>query len=156
LDSDEAGRRAAARAVPLLLAEGLEVRVLVLRSDKDPGDYFARGASAAEFEALLAQDGVAGLDFLLEQAGLRSARRGADRLRVARAAADALAGLRDPLARAATIRHLATALDLPADALDRALRAREPARLPAARSIGGAPATNAAAAAAAAESKGRA
>ncbi len=124
LDGDDAGQRAAERAVPLLLAERLEVRVLVLTSDKDPGDYFARGATRDDFETLLSKDGVAGLDYLLARAGGRDARSIDDRIRVARRVGEALALVAEPLARAAAVNHVARQLDLPATELDAALGLR--------------------------------
>jgi DNA primase len=121
LDGDPAGQRAAERAVPLLIGERLDVRVLVLTSDKDPGDYFARGSSRADFEALLEKDGTGGVDYLLERAGRRDARTIDDRIRVARRVAEALAQVGDPLARGAAVSHVARQLDLPSTELDQAL-----------------------------------
>ncbi len=48
-DSDEAGTKAALRAIPLLKEEGLNVRVLDMKPYKDP-DEFIKAAGAAEFE----------------------------------------------------------------------------------------------------------
>jgi DNA primase len=124
LDSDAAGQRAAERAVPLLLGEKIEARVLVLSGDKDPGDYFARGATRAEFETLLEQDGVSGVDYLLARAGRREARSIDDRIRVARRVGEALALVTDPLARASAVTRVAHELDLPATELDAALGLR--------------------------------
>jgi DNA primase len=124
LDGDQAGQRAAERAVPILLAEKLEVRVLVLQSDKDPGDFFARGSTRADFDALLAKDGVSGLDYLLSRAGRRDARTIEDRVRVARRVGESLAQIADPLARASAVAHLARELDLPTTDLDATLGLR--------------------------------
>jgi DNA primase len=128
LDGDPAGQRAAERAVPLLLAEKLEVRVLVLTSDKDPGDYFARGATRDDFEKLLASDGVSGLDYLLERAGRREARSIDDKVRVARKVGEALALVVDPLARAGHVTALERELDLPHGSLEAALALRRDRR----------------------------
>ena len=48
-DSDEAGTKAALRAIPLLKEEGLNVRVLDMKPYKDP-DEFIKAAGAAKFE----------------------------------------------------------------------------------------------------------
>ncbi len=124
LDSDTAGQRAAERAVPLLVAEKLDVKVLVLKGDKDPGDYFARGASRADFDLLLQRDAVAGLEFLIERAGGRTARAIEERIRIARQVGANFQGLADPLVRTQVVEHLARALDLPAADLDVALGLR--------------------------------
>ncbi|MBM4013899.1 MAG: toprim domain-containing protein [Planctomycetes bacterium] len=131
LDSDEAGQRAAERAAPILLAEKLDVRVLVLRTDKDPGDFFARGADRAEFDRLLQQDGLPAIEFLIERNGGRAARGIDERIQVARRVGAALTELRDPLGRAAVVAHLARSLDLPAEGIATAMaqaRGNRPAR----------------------------
>ncbi|MBL8841442.1 MAG: DNA primase [Planctomycetes bacterium] len=124
LDSDAAGQRAAERAVPLLLAEKLDVKVLVLKGDKDPGDFFARGAMRADFDALLASEAVGGLEFLVERAGGRSARAIEERIRIARQVGANFQGVADPLVRTAVVEQLARSLDLPAGDLDVALGLR--------------------------------
>ncbi len=143
LDSDEAGKRAAERAVPLLLAEKLDVRVLVLAADKDPGDFFARGATRAEFDTLLATDAQLGIEFLIARSGGGAARSIDDRIRIARRIGESFQRVADPLVRAAVVANLARALDLPASDLDLALGLR-PGRRPwksAASPAGGAAAT---------------
>ena len=112
LDGDEAGKRAAERAVPLLLAQSIAARVLVLKEDKDPGDYFARGSTREAFEELSARDAVGALDFLLERHGLRRAASFEEKMQVARAVAEALAPLEDPLMKGEALTHVARQLDL--------------------------------------------
>ncbi len=51
-DSDEAGKAAAARAIPLLEAVGLHVRVLAMEGAKDPDEYM-RKFGRTQFEALV-------------------------------------------------------------------------------------------------------
>jgi DNA primase len=63
-DGDEAGQRAARRAIPLFLAEGIEPRCVVLRDDKDPDEAINR-LGADGFRAVLA-NAVSMVDFLLE------------------------------------------------------------------------------------------
>jgi len=112
LDGDEAGKRAAERAVPLLLAQAIAARVLVLKEDKDPGDYFARGSTREAFEELAARDAVGALDFLLERHGLRRAASFEEKMQVARAVAEALSPLEDPLMKGEALTHVARQLDL--------------------------------------------
>jgi DNA primase len=112
LDGDEAGKRAAERAAPLLLAESIATRVLVLKEDKDPGDFFARGSTLEEFEKLATRDGVGALDFLLERHGLRRASSFEEKMQVASAVAAALAPIEDPLMKGEALTHVARQLDL--------------------------------------------
>ncbi len=46
-DGDEAGQRAALRALEVLLPQGLRVRVAALPAGEDPDDFLARGGAAA-------------------------------------------------------------------------------------------------------------
>jgi len=119
LDSDEAGQRAAGRAIPILLAEGLEVDVLALRDCKDPGDYFTSGQTREDFETLLKADSLPALQFLLKRKGASQAKGVDERARIARDVMDSLSNVRDALQRAALIRGLAVELDLPGEALQR-------------------------------------
>lgn len=63
-DGDEAGLRAARRAIPLFLAEGIEPRCVVLREDKDPDEAINRLGTDG-FRAVLDNAGSM-IDFLLE------------------------------------------------------------------------------------------
>lgn len=58
-DSDEAGQKATARAIPILRSVGLLVRVLTIPSGKDPDEYIkAHGADgAAAFKSLIDKSG---------------------------------------------------------------------------------------------------
>lgn len=63
-DGDEAGLRAARRAIPLFIAEGMEPRCLVLTEDKDPDEAINRiGADA--FRKMVDNAGSM-IDFLLD------------------------------------------------------------------------------------------
>jgi DNA primase len=70
-DGDNAGRTAAARAVPLGLEKGLNVEVLVLPDGQDP-DGFIRAQGRDKYLAALKRT-VTGLDFLIDalSAGVR-------------------------------------------------------------------------------------
>jgi DNA primase len=63
-DGDSAGRTAAARAVPLGLAKGLNIDVLVLPDDLDP-DGFIRKHGRDKYLALMRKP-VPGIDFLID------------------------------------------------------------------------------------------
>ncbi|MCL2356573.1 MAG: DNA primase [Defluviitaleaceae bacterium] len=52
LDSDEAGTRAALRAIPILVKENLKVKILNLRDAKDPDEYLSR-FGVQKFKSLL-------------------------------------------------------------------------------------------------------
>ncbi len=62
-DGDEAGERAAERAVSMVLEAGLECRVVLLPEGQDPGDWFARNDQQA-FEELLADEALSTVSFL--------------------------------------------------------------------------------------------
>jgi len=113
LDADEAGRKAAVRAVPLLLGAGLKVRVVSLTTGKDPGDFFAAGATREDFETLLETHATAGLEFLLEASGARADPSFEGRTAAARELEPVLATIEDPSYRAAAITEVARELDLP-------------------------------------------
>ncbi|MCL2048717.1 MAG: DNA primase [Defluviitaleaceae bacterium] len=54
LDGDEAGIKATLRAIPVLIKEGLKVKILTLTQAKDPDEYLSR-FGAAKFNSLLAE-----------------------------------------------------------------------------------------------------
>jgi DNA primase len=56
LDTDDAGRRAVHRALPVLLAEGLAVRIATTPGGKDPDDLARQGGAAAVEAALATAD----------------------------------------------------------------------------------------------------
>ena len=68
-DGDEAGLRAARRAIPIFIAEGMEPRCLILTEDKDPDEAINRiGADA--FRSMV--DGAGSMiDFLLDSVQAR-------------------------------------------------------------------------------------
>lgn len=55
-DSDEAGQKAAERAIPLLRGAGLEVRVLTILGGKDPDEYI-KAYGPAKFKQMLNKSG---------------------------------------------------------------------------------------------------
>ena len=57
-DSDEAGRKAAQRAIPILRATGINVRVMNVPGNKDPDEFLKSGPdAAAKFRALVEGSG---------------------------------------------------------------------------------------------------
>jgi DNA primase len=64
-DGDDAGLRAARRAIPLFVAEGIEPRCIILREDKDPDEAINR-IGAAAFRELVDSAGSM-IDFLLDE-----------------------------------------------------------------------------------------
>ncbi len=55
-DADEAGQKAAARAIPILRGAGLSVRVLAIAGGKDPDEYI-KANGAAKFKQMLESSG---------------------------------------------------------------------------------------------------
>ncbi len=117
LDGDNAGRAAAVKSVPILMGAGLRVQVLVPPDGQDPGDYFADGRTATDFDAFLGAAGQSGLDFLLSEMGGRSANSFEDRADAARRVAEALGSIQDGVVRTTALQHVASELDLPAEVL---------------------------------------
>ncbi|MDR0986494.1 MAG: DNA primase [Ruminococcus sp.] len=65
-DSDEAGRKAASRAINILSEAGLRTKILEIKNAKDP-DEFIKKFGAAEFRVMLSKSGTA-TDFRLSKA----------------------------------------------------------------------------------------
>ncbi len=68
-DGDEAGQKASARAIPLLLEEGMNVKVLLFPDNDDP-DSFSRKVTAEEYATYLKNNAT---DFLIFKARKLSA-----------------------------------------------------------------------------------
>jgi DNA primase len=116
-DGDTAGRVAAERALPILLAEQLRVKAAFLPLGEDPDTLVAKSGVAA-LRAYV--DGaVLLLDYLAEQVLKDDAVEQTDR---ARAVAPYLRAIVDPVERAAWVRTFASKLEIPPAALDQALR----------------------------------
>lgn len=64
-DSDFAGVKASLRAIPILAAEGLNVRVLVMEKAKDPDEYLAKYGATAFTELL--ESAISGFMFEIRQ-----------------------------------------------------------------------------------------
>jgi len=123
-DGDEAGRRAARRALPVLLAEDLEPRVLVLPEGQDPDAFLRKhGPDAFRAERDRARPLV---DFLLDGliGGNASPRRAASE------ALTLVAEIPDAVYRGQTVKLLAEKLEIAerylAEELDRRMRRRRP------------------------------
>jgi DNA primase len=121
-DGDEAGQRAAERALPVLLSEGIRVRAAFLPAGQDP-DTLLEDAGPEALRACIAgaEDLV---DHLIEQrlrGASQSAWAAAD---AANAVAPLLRAVSDPIERADYVRRLAGRLDLPTSALEKAIAGR--------------------------------
>jgi DNA primase len=122
-DGDEPGCQAAERASRMVLAEGLECRVLLLPSDMDPCDWFAT-RTRADFDALLDRTGLSSVAFLC--------RRGLERLdvgqpggreQVAREMLELTRTIEDPLRRETIVGDIARACGLDRNLLRRGSQA---------------------------------
>jgi DNA primase len=110
LDGDKAGRAAALRAIPLLVAAGVDARVVVLPDGEDP-DSFVRGRGAAALEALVARAPTA-IDHFLDEIWYRSDRSAEARAAALRAGAPLIAAVTDEVKRDIVIQQFARALDV--------------------------------------------
>ncbi len=117
-DGDDAGRRAAERALPVLLAEGMRVRAAWLPPGLDPDTLLAR-AGEAELRGCVTR-AVPLLDYLIEERAGK-AQHAWQKTDVARELAPALGAIVDPLERAMYLRSLALQLELEPSEVERAL-----------------------------------
>ncbi len=115
-DSDEAGQRAADRAIKLLGEVGLEVRILKLSGAKDP-DEFIKKYGADRLRAMLTQSRT-WFDFkwnaIAEKYNLSSP---ADRIKASGEAIGIISGVYSAVEREVYIVQVAKALELPADVI---------------------------------------
>ena len=118
-DGDEAGVRAAERALPTLLAEGLRVRAVFLPPGEDPDTLLKRQGAAALCAAVEAA--VILLDHLMEQKLVGTSSGAWAKSDAVEALAPLLRELRDPIERADYLRTLAKRLELPVRALEQAI-----------------------------------
>ena len=121
-DGDEAGQRAAERALPVLLAERLRVRAAFLPASEDPDTLLQR--SGAEALRAVVDDAKPLLDHMLDRQLLRSSDHAWEVADAARAVAPLLRALPDPIESAAYVRLVAARLNVPISALRESLRAR--------------------------------
>ncbi len=118
-DGDEAGIRAAERALPTLLAEGLRVRAVLLPAGEDPDTLLNRHGAEALRAAVEAA--VILLDHLMEQKLVGTSSGAWAKSDAVQALAPLLRELRDPIERADYLRTLAKRLELPVRALEQAI-----------------------------------
>jgi DNA primase len=118
-DGDSAGRNATRRAIPLLLAEGLDVRVARMPAGADPFDHFRESGGEAVRSAV--ENAVAFLDWLLdsELAPAVSPKETGDRVN---AILEVLESIPDRVIRYEYVRRLAGAASMPVELLWKAPR----------------------------------
>jgi DNA primase len=128
-DSDEAGQRAADRALAVTLTVGLDVCLARVPEGKDPCDYLLSAGTDA-FESVL-NDAVGALEFKWRQVALEyeASATGPGRRRAIEAYLDQLAawldrGAVDPIQMGLLLNQVGRLLSLPAEELHRQLRGR--------------------------------
>ena len=119
-DGDEAGQRAAERALPALLAEGLRVRAAFLPKGQDPDDLLRSAGTAALRSCVEAAPPL--LDVLIDRALVRASDHAWAAADVVREIAPYLGVIPDPVERAAYVRQVSGTLEIPPEALERSLR----------------------------------
>ncbi|MBL7917166.1 MAG: DNA primase, partial [Bacteroidia bacterium] len=103
-DGDEAGQKASARAIPLLLEEGMNVKVLLFPDNDDP-DSFSRKVTAEEYATYLKNNAT---DFLIFKARKLSAE-----------------SKNDPIKKAEIIKDLVQNISLIPDNITRSIYVKE-------------------------------
>jgi DNA primase len=128
-DGDNAGRAAAARAVPLGFEKGLNVEVLVLPDGLDP-DAFLRKHGRDKYLAAMKRT-VPGLDFLIDSlsAGVRMSVP-EEKGKIARAVVREIEKVPDPVARSEYLRRASARLGISEELFRNIVEARAPANEP--------------------------
>jgi DNA primase len=128
-DGDNAGRTAAARAVPLGLEKGLNVEVLVLPDGLDP-DAFLRKHGREKYLAAMKRT-IPGLDFLIDSlsAGVRMSVP-EEKGKVARAVVREIEKVPDPVARSEYLRRASAKLGISEELFRNIVEAKTPAKGP--------------------------
>lgn len=125
-DADRAGEKAAERALEILYAAGLQVRIGRLPPKEDP-DSLIRSQGAAAFQALVEQSKDF-FDFEIERASAQTANpTTAARVAAARKLAHFVSLVPDQVTRETMLSRLASRFNLPRTALEEMIRAPRPA-----------------------------
>ncbi|MGE0569385.1 MAG: DNA primase [Bacteroidia bacterium] len=110
-DSDEAGQKASDRAIPMLLEEGMNVKLLLFPDNHDP-DSFSRDKTEEEFKTYLEENQI---DFLLFKARKLNEQTKNDPIKKATLAKDLvglIALIPDHLTRSVYIKHCSVILEM--------------------------------------------
>ena len=120
-DGDDAGIHASERGIDMLLAEGMNVKLLLLPDGDDP-DSFAQKHSATEYQQYLQDNQV---DFITYKAthaiGAKKGEPDAEE-RLIHNVAESIAVIPDEIKRTIYIRHAAQQLNMPERLIDAAVR----------------------------------
>jgi DNA primase len=115
-DSDEAGQRAASRAMAMLGAVGLEVRILVLEGAKDPDEYIKKFGVDRFRQAL--SDSATGFEYKFRSVMAKhDISVSEEKIRASQALCEIVAGYYTPTEREVYLHKVAEALSLPIDVL---------------------------------------
>ena len=120
-DGDNAGIKASERGIDMLLAEGMNVKLLLLPDGEDP-DSFAQKHSATEYQLYLQDNQV---DFITFKAShIEEDKRNAPdaQERLIHNVAESIAVIPDEIKRTIYIRHAAQQLNMPERLIDAAVR----------------------------------
>lgn len=109
-DMDDAGRAAMERALPILLGQGLNVKVAVMEDSKDPDEYIRKSGEAGFRELLDGSESF--FRHILGRFGGRESSGVEERVRFLEYAAPHLAAIPDPIEREAFINELSERIGL--------------------------------------------
>jgi len=109
-DSDEAGKKAALRGLPISLNEGVQARAMLLPDGHDP-DSFLRSEGTKRFEALV-NEAPPLLDFYLRQTVLGREDQIEVKVSLARDFLSSLRQVKDPMLRAAYVKKIAEGIGI--------------------------------------------
>ncbi len=121
-DADDAGLKAASRALPICYKTGIRPKVLVLPKGEDP-DSFVRQHGQKELYSLL-KAALSGIDFLIETGKERFGTDTEGRLKTVELALDAIATVQDPVRKSLMVGQVAQKLGVREESLWQELKKR--------------------------------
>lgn len=120
-DGDDAGIHASERGIDMLLAEGMNVKLLLLPDGDDP-DSFAQKHTATEYQQYLQDNQVDFITYKASHAGGEKRNDPDVQERLIHNVAESIAVIPDEIKRTIYIRHAAQQLNMPERLIDAAVR----------------------------------
>ncbi len=114
-DADEAGLKAASRALPICYKLGIRPKVLVLPEGEDPDSFVRKQGQQALYERL--ENALSGIDFLIETGKKHFGTDTEGKLKTIESALEAIATIKDPVRKSLLVGHIAQKLGVREESL---------------------------------------